>query len=949
MSTLKIANDLLRSGKLEEALAVYKAIRAENPLLSKTVAANIAQIERTIALQQQAIEAARAAVIAKTPLSIAVVFHVFHETVVDEIAQRLAFIGQAFDLYVTSPLGREHPAIESLFRQFPGCHYVYQPNRGRDVLPFLNLLADLQAYDLCLKLHTKKGVTSYGDLWRKMTLNALLGSAASVQETMDCFKLEPELMIAGPELFYGSGKKLLFKNRPNIKTLCQMLGFEYVESREWGFFAGTMFWCRPRLYAELAAKVDQIEFEPEQGWQDGGMAHAVERIFGLIPSYQQNKALMLAADLDGYIGQALVDLPGSPHSIQPVERLNVLAKAYLAKDGIKGDINRQRELFQDDMHIRGWLAKTDDALPRAYVLKIGEDVFTGVADEYSRGLEDNAINQGCHAYEVLAPVRYANGTLTKVTLFDAETGLPAASADYCWRAPVRSYTNFAGFLAASYTNPLVAFPFVDADQAAFTVMQQLALDLQQISANTRRKPLISIVMPVLDAALLQRAVESVIHQSYAHWELLVIDAESRPKVRSTLKACADPRLKYVPASGQGDNLSTCRNAGLQVAKGEYMAYLDSDKTWDPGFLAAMHGAMCSLGSDVAALYSGQCVIGDSAQPYEAVRFGLFNRSLLRNKNTIDLCCLMHKKTIHGFDSRFETTLEKFSEWAFVAKLASVVPMYGVPVLLAQTNADAEQRFSVTAGSEAAYEQARLLIDVHLNPVVQPASAVTQDKRRGLTIVVRCQPEWGGSLGACLTALTPYMGRKDVEVMLVGDNRDPDDNSAATEFLAQHGKRARFLKAHVGEAFATARKSYDVVLLDSDVVVAGDTLDRLQAVLYSQPQWGAAGPAMVLPANTAEIKKHVPYATLDAEVDTSISADLQNLKQAPLFYSGGPLVVDFLRRGCVMMKRQVIQDCALSGQFASGLDVSERALGNYLGTVQGYQLVVVPDAACYVSA
>jgi glycosyltransferase involved in cell wall biosynthesis len=91
---------------------------------------------------------------------------------------------------------------------------------------------------------------------------------------------------------------------------------------------------------------------------------------------------------------------------------------------------------------------------------------------------------------------------------------------------------------------------------------------------------ISIVMPTYNTekVFLQRAIESVLAQSYSHWELCIADdASSEPHVRPLLEEYAqrDPRIK-VTFRQQNGHISAASNSALALATGEYIALMDHD-------------------------------------------------------------------------------------------------------------------------------------------------------------------------------------------------------------------------------------------------------------------------------------------------------------------------------------------------------------------------------------
>lgn len=100
-------------------------------------------------------------------------------------------------------------------------------------------------------------------------------------------------------------------------------------------------------------------------------------------------------------------------------------------------------------------------------------------------------------------------------------------------------------------------------------------------------PLISIVMPAFNtAAYIRQAIESVVAQTYPHWELLIVDDGSTDSTADVVATFSDPRLRFFQLEHVGYP-SRVRNYALRQARGEYFAFLDSDDAYMPDALASL--------------------------------------------------------------------------------------------------------------------------------------------------------------------------------------------------------------------------------------------------------------------------------------------------------------------------------------------------------------------------
>lgn len=98
----------------------------------------------------------------------------------------------------------------------------------------------------------------------------------------------------------------------------------------------------------------------------------------------------------------------------------------------------------------------------------------------------------------------------------------------------------------------------------------------------------SIIMPLYNKApYVQKAVESVVEQTYRDWELIVVDDGSTDGGGDIVTAIADPRIRLVQQENAG--VSAARNRGASLSTAPYITFLDADDWWEPTFLEEMAG------------------------------------------------------------------------------------------------------------------------------------------------------------------------------------------------------------------------------------------------------------------------------------------------------------------------------------------------------------------------
>lgn len=135
-------------------------------------------------------------------------------------------------------------------------------------------------------------------------------------------------------------------------------------------------------------------------------------------------------------------------------------------------------------------------------------------------------------------------------------------------------------------------------------------------------PRASIVVPAYNvAATLGDTLRSLLAQTYAAFEIVVVDDGSCDGTVAMARSFDDARIRIVQQANRG--LAGARNSGIAAARGRYIGFCDADDLWRPGKLAA-HVAHLEENPQVGISFSGSILIDDAGQPT-----GLSQRPRLR--------------------------------------------------------------------------------------------------------------------------------------------------------------------------------------------------------------------------------------------------------------------------------------------------------------------------------
>ena len=193
--------------------------------------------------------------------------------------------------------------------------------------------------------------------------------------------------------------------------------------------------------------------------------------------------------------------------------------------------------------------------------------------------------------------------------------------------------------------------------------------LQKVcSSSPAASELVSIIMPTHNrAGIIGQAVSSVLEQSYTNWELLICDDGSTDDTGRVIEDFQDQRIRYRRLPKEG--AAAARNTGLALARGEFIAYLDSDNCWHPLFLETMLREF-SRHPGRSAAYSGflSCMVleqgGYSALSWETPEF---DPERLLQTNFIDLNTFVHRRELSSCLGGFPEHLCRLQDYELILK------------------------------------------------------------------------------------------------------------------------------------------------------------------------------------------------------------------------------------------------------------------------------------------
>lgn len=196
--------------------------------------------------------------------------------------------------------------------------------------------------------------------------------------------------------------------------------------------------------------------------------------------------------------------------------------------------------------------------------------------------------------------------------------------------------------------------------------------------------LISVIMAAYNAEkTISDAIDSVLQQTYANIELIVIDDCSKDKTRSLVRqfAARDTRVRLV-VNEKNCGVSRTRLHGLQTAQGEWIAILDSDDAWHPEKLQKQIELQAQTGAEL--LFTGSAFMdadGKKIDWYLHAPTTITYRQLLKQNLLSNSSALVKKELYEKYYAIGDKMHEDFAIWLGILRTGRKA--YGVdePLLI----------------------------------------------------------------------------------------------------------------------------------------------------------------------------------------------------------------------------------------------------------------------------
>jgi len=382
------------------------------------------------------------------------------------------------------------------------------------------------------------------------------------------------------------------------------------------------------------------------------------------------------------------------------------------------------------------------------------------------------------------------------------------------------------------------------------------------------RPLVSILLPVYQTppAILRRAIDSVIGQTYPNWELCIADDHSQSaEVEHVLQSSAqkDSRIKITFQAKNG-GIAAASNAALDLASGEYVALLDHDDELAPD---ALYYAVDAINQqpEVDVLYSDEDKIDEAGTRYDPFLKPDWSPDLLLSENYI-AHFLVCRRDLISHVGGFRNGYDGSQDYDLILRLTEKTKnILHIPRILYHWRALATSTASVSTQKSYAEKAAQRALQDHLERCGIEARVVPGlitgrwrvryaiAKKPAVSIIIAA----GGKLGVLTSNLKSLLGSTDYqnyEVVVIDNSKRDEIENLVKSMSAKPPRRLRYIdwrympfnySAINNEAVRHCDSPLLLFLNDDTSVISGDWLASMVELAW-RTEVGAVGAKLLYP-------------------------------------------------------------------------------------------------------
>jgi O-antigen biosynthesis protein len=253
----------------------------------------------------------------------------------------------------------------------------------------------------------------------------------------------------------------------------------------------------------------------------------------------------------------------------------------------------------------------------------------------------------------------------------------------------------------------------------------------RISALTRlsRKPItvkeppfVSVIVPTYNRpALLGRTLESILKQTYPHFEIVVVNDAGAP-VEGIVTALNNANNIMYLRHKKNAGLAAARNTGIRAGRGSLIAYLDDDDIYYPDHLETLVDVLVKEKTRAAyadSLVACQKHVNGQWETYDRkLQFSTdFNSDLILIRNLFPVLCMIHEKTCLDEAGYFDESLTTHEDWDLWIRLSRICSPYHIKKVTSEYLRRDGSNEQMTTDPKSSFNETRKAIFTKYRPLI----------------------------------------------------------------------------------------------------------------------------------------------------------------------------------------------------------------------------------------
>lgn len=238
---------------------------------------------------------------------------------------------------------------------------------------------------------------------------------------------------------------------------------------------------------------------------------------------------------------------------------------------------------------------------------------------------------------------------------------------------------------------------------------------------------VSVVTPTYNRGeVIDRAVQSVLNQSYKNYEIIVVDDASTDNTLEVINSFTDPRIRYLRHE-ENKGGAAARNTGIKAANGKYIAFLDSDDEWVKTKLERQLHVLNELPEEIGVIASDQVNIHSDGREvivssnrdigHNQKGYQISHAKILKQNPAITSSALVKKECFERV-GLFDEELPAHQEWDMWIRISRYYRFYRIREPLVRYYLTPNSIFRNRNGSKRVIEATMRIVDKHYQDMVE---------------------------------------------------------------------------------------------------------------------------------------------------------------------------------------------------------------------------------------